>query len=119
MINLEDLSASRHADKLIASSGQVNLASTKTTTPGWRASDWGIGVGPDLRLSRSLSRMSTAVLVYDDHDTSISYSNGHWGQAGVIEEFKSTTSWTIHKGATANLTFSGNFFTHYVYNEMD
>lgn len=51
--------------------------------------------------------MSTATLVYDDHDPSISYSTGQWGQAGVIEEYKSTTSWTSKKGATATLTFSG------------
>lgn len=50
--------------------------------------------------------MSTATLVYDDRDPSISYS-GKWGQAGVVEEYMSTTSWTRQKGATASLTFSG------------
>jgi hypothetical protein len=51
--------------------------------------------------------MSTATLVYDDHDSSISYSRGQWGQAGVVEDYKSTTTWTTQKGATASLTFSG------------
>jgi hypothetical protein len=54
--------------------------------------------------------MPTPTLVYDDHDSSISYSNGRWSQAGVVEEFKGTTSWTTQKGATARLTFSGQFF---------
>lgn len=54
--------------------------------------------------------MPTTTPVYDDHDSSISYSSGDWNQAGVIEEFMSTTSWTTQKGATARLTFSGWFF---------
>ena len=50
--------------------------------------------------------MSTATVVYDDRNSSISYS-GQWGQAGVVEEYKNTTSWTRQLGATAHLTFSG------------
>ncbi|KAH6913087.1 hypothetical protein BKA70DRAFT_712789 [Coprinopsis sp. MPI-PUGE-AT-0042] len=46
-------------------------------------------------------------LVYDDRDSVVQYSAGEWGDAGVPEEYKSTTSWTETPGATARVTFTG------------
>ena len=50
--------------------------------------------------------MSTETVIYDDRDPSISYS-GDWSQAGGVQEYMNTTSWTSQNEATASLTFSG------------
>lgn len=46
------------------------------------------------------------VLIFDDRDASIIYS-GSWGQAGIAEEFNSTTTFTTSVGSTATLNFIG------------
>ena len=45
-------------------------------------------------------------LVLDDRDAAVQYSTG-WGEAGVAEEFRGTTSYTETVGATARVTFTG------------
>jgi hypothetical protein len=46
-------------------------------------------------------------LIYDDRDPAVEYSAGDWGEAGVSEELRGTTSWTATPGATARVTFTG------------
>jgi len=43
----------------------------------------------------------------DDRDSSISYAGGPWTQSGYPGEYMETTTFTLQKGATARLTFSG------------
>lgn len=49
-------------------------------------------------------------LVLDDRDAAVQYSTG-WGEAGVPEEFRGTTSYTETVGATARVTFTGRGIT--------
>lgn len=46
-------------------------------------------------------------LIYDDRDPAVQLSAGDWGQAGVQEEYRGTTSWTETLGATARVSFTG------------
>ena len=50
--------------------------------------------------------MTTPLLVYDDRDSSIIYSD-NWQQEGSNYEYMGTTTYTTVTGATANLTFVG------------
>ncbi|KAH6910856.1 hypothetical protein BKA70DRAFT_1371062 [Coprinopsis sp. MPI-PUGE-AT-0042] len=50
------------------------------------------------------------VLIFDDRDASVVYS-GSWGQAGVSEEFNSTTTFSNTAGSTATLNFIGTGIT--------
>jgi len=51
--------------------------------------------------------MATTTVLCDDQDSSISYAGGRWTQSGFPGEYMETTTFTLQKGATARLTFSG------------
>ncbi|CAA7270078.1 unnamed protein product [Cyclocybe aegerita] len=47
------------------------------------------------------------LFILDDRDSAITYSSDDWEEAGVEEEFNSTSTRTSVRGATANISFTG------------